>query len=88
MLSSFSELINREYLGILKPVRAIKLLEISKYWLKLKIILISLSKSTFVIINQLLFILIIFWIIALIPLKYLKGKFYHCTNVHEEILEE
>ncbi len=67
-----------------KALRALRVLKIATHIKKLKKLIISLTHAMPIIINLVLFAFSLILIVGLIPLKYLKGKFWKCSNFSGE----
>ncbi|KAL4512087.1 hypothetical protein ABPG72_005089 [Tetrahymena utriculariae] len=72
---------------IFRTLRTLNLFHLSKYFVGVRVMLVSLSQSVPTILRLLLFTFCILIVFAIIPMKQLKGKMYYCTTLEREILE-
>lgn len=76
-LQSFIFNLNLSYL---KGVRSIRVFKLSGRFKGLRLVLISLIKARYQILKLIIFAFSFFFVIAIIPNQYFKGKFYRCVN--------
>ncbi|KRX06412.1 hypothetical protein PPERSA_05025 [Pseudocohnilembus persalinus] len=72
-------------LGIFKALRALRLLKISQYLSGLKLVMISLGKSAKMLFHLCIFAFAVSLVVGLIPVKFLKGSYYYCTNLDDSV---
>ncbi|KAL4475095.1 hypothetical protein ABPG74_001791 [Tetrahymena malaccensis] len=72
---------------IFRTLRTLNLFHLSKYFVGVRVMLVSLQQSIPTILRLLLFTFCILIVFAIIPMKQLKGKMYYCTSLDPAILE-
>ncbi|EAR86385.2 cation channel family protein (macronuclear) [Tetrahymena thermophila SB210] len=72
---------------IFRTLRTLNLFHLSKYFVGVRVMLVSLSQSVPTILRLLLFTFCILIVFAIIPMKQLKGKMYYCASLEREKLE-
>ncbi len=70
-----------------KALRVIRILTLSKVNKALKTMVKSLTLSMPTILNLVIFAFSLILILALVPMKYLKGKYYKCYNLDSSVSE-
>ena len=85
LIVSLQSIIFQSGLGMFKAMRAIRILKISRHFAGLKLVLVSLIKSMSIILTLCLFATVFILVMALFPLKFLKGEFFKCYTLDSSV---
>ena len=71
-------------IGFYKAIRTLRILKLSQFIQRLRMVVISLIRSLPFILYLIIFAFSFLLFMAMFPLKYLKGQMYYCDGVSDE----